>query len=346
MASDGSLADIPRHELVAAALELGVGRPDHLSAEELAEFIRTASSNSVPPRPREPAPSWLAVARNLVASVVEQGLNLPEAARVIRATVRPVPRQRPPLPTVTLAQIYLAQKHTDRAKSTLDQVLQREPDNFKAQSLIARLHAEQRENEQFPSIPPPSMASVPSETSAAVTDAGLDPTAELANAADGLRSANNLVLLRSRDSGQCYLYWELAEGSLLGRSAARATHGSALGIHLSVFAPSARGAILTERWLPLSEPRGVWSVASSSAAEVRAYIGAKLPAGQSKILAVASNYELTAEAHSELATSEVAAPLAEPHWSLAFCPSPRCAHKEAAERAVQQLPIAPDARIM
>jgi hypothetical protein len=297
MASGGSFADIPRHELVAAALELGVERPDRLTAEELAEHIRAASSQSAPPPQREALPSWLSVARNLVASVIEQGLNLPEAARVIRATVRPVPRQRPPLPTVTLAQIYLAQKHADRARTTLEQVLQREPDNFKAQSLVARLNAEQRENEPYPSIyPPPSAPASGARPTFSVTPSsvrGGAPTSDRGHAptVEAAVSSNLLVLLRCRQSGQLYLYWELSAPSARSPSAAR----GALGIQLAIFSPSPAGALQRVRWLPTSEPRGVWCIAAGEQVEVRAYLGERLPGGRAKILAVASNHDVPAE---------------------------------------------------
>jgi hypothetical protein len=142
MASEVEFSEIPRHELVAAALELGIERPDRFSDAELATQIRLQSSGGAPPRQTLP-PSWLSVARNLVASVIEQGLNLPEAARVLRATVATTPRQKAPLPTVTLAQIYLAQKHTELAQTTLENVLRRDPDNYKARQLLLRLQAAQ-----------------------------------------------------------------------------------------------------------------------------------------------------------------------------------------------------------
>jgi hypothetical protein len=74
--------------------------------------------------------------------MLEKGLNLPSAARVLRDTVRSVPPQRPPYPTVTLAQIYIAQGHTQRAVATLQQVLRRDPQNPKARRLLSTLPAE------------------------------------------------------------------------------------------------------------------------------------------------------------------------------------------------------------
>lgn len=136
---DPALSEIPRHELIAAALELGIERPEDLAPDELREQIRRVSESPEVPQPVLGKRALFAVARNLIASVVERGLNLPDAARVIRDTVRPSPKQKPPLPTVTLAQIYLSQGHTDKALQTLSQVIEREPNNYAAVALQQKL---------------------------------------------------------------------------------------------------------------------------------------------------------------------------------------------------------------
>lgn len=152
MSERAALSSIPRHELVATALELGIERPDSLDTEQLTDAIRRVSEGEVGdarPELNEPASrsGWFAVARHLVASVVEQGLNLPGAAKMIRVVgARATPQQRPPLPTVTLAQIYIAQGYPDRARRTLEHVLQRMPDNTKAKTLIRDLEARASES--------------------------------------------------------------------------------------------------------------------------------------------------------------------------------------------------------
>lgn len=134
---------IARHELVAAALDLGIERPDELSTEELTEAIARASEAGETTAAATGGSGWFAVARHLVASVVEQGLNLPGAARMLRTVGGTLlsggARARPPLPTVTLAQIYLTQGHDERARATLLQVLERQPDHPKARQLLAEL---------------------------------------------------------------------------------------------------------------------------------------------------------------------------------------------------------------
>ncbi len=75
-------------------------------------------------------------------SVVELGLNLPDAAERIRTLGdEPVVRRSAPsaLPPVTLAEIYAAQGHRDRAVETLEGVLAREPEHSVARTLVDQL---------------------------------------------------------------------------------------------------------------------------------------------------------------------------------------------------------------
>jgi hypothetical protein len=87
------------------------------------------------------ARGFLGVARDLVASVVEAGLNLPDAAALIRGDGNREAHWKgpPPVATVTLAEIYAAQGHLDRALRMLDEVLAKEPDHDPARALRARL---------------------------------------------------------------------------------------------------------------------------------------------------------------------------------------------------------------
>jgi hypothetical protein len=209
-----SLSEIPRHELIAAALELGIERPEQLSIEELRDKIRAASeAEAVPERV-----SLFSVARNLIASVVERGLNLPDAARVIRDTVRSAPRHRPPLPTVTLAQIYLAQGYTDRAIQTLLQVIEREPSNYTAAELYQRLTQRAADSQAVSTREPSSSAgatpAAPAHGSERTSVApGLTPDSQLwfesgRSLTRGLRDA--LVLIE-REARQVTVYWELSD---------------------------------------------------------------------------------------------------------------------------------------
>lgn len=133
------LERLSREELIAHAERLNVPRPRVLTQPELIDEIiaRTARTDKERARSR----GWLGKARDLLARVVEQGLHLPDAARAIRAPAaagRTWPTPPPPLPTVTLAEIYAAQGHLERAVAVLDEVIAREPDHKEARELRER----------------------------------------------------------------------------------------------------------------------------------------------------------------------------------------------------------------
>jgi hypothetical protein len=218
---------IARHELIATALGLGIERPDSLSNEALVEAIQKASDEREVPN--EAKPGWFAVARHLVESVVEQGLNLPNAAKVLRAvggmwgsSAKP----RPPLPTVTLAQIYMSQGHDDRARATLERVLGRQPDNHKAQTLLAELERRQ--------------ALVPQGRAASK---------------DGDRR-DLVVVVRSKDSAR--VYWEL------GVRGTRLLPDEALELLIRVFQPSSLGPGMRESRHGVSSSNGVRGVPATA----------------------------------------------------------------------------------
>jgi hypothetical protein len=132
------LEKLSREELIVHASHLGVPRPRVLTQPELMDEIITRTAKSE--REKTKARGWLGRARDLLAQVVEKQLHLPEAARVLRSGPedRSWPTPPPPLPTVTLAEIYAAQGHLDRAVAVLDEVLTREPDHAEARSLRGR----------------------------------------------------------------------------------------------------------------------------------------------------------------------------------------------------------------
>ena len=63
------------------------------------EIVRLGESD---PTERKRARGWLGIARDLVASVVEQGLHLPEAAALIRGEEGLELGQRAPAPVATV----------------------------------------------------------------------------------------------------------------------------------------------------------------------------------------------------------------------------------------------------
>jgi hypothetical protein len=153
------LESLDRSALIARAEEAGVSRARILTRPELVDELLLRSFGDEPSRRR--ARGLFGVARDLIARVVERGLHLPDAAERIRTLEIPAPpRQSAPaaLPTVTLAEIYAAQGHRERAIETLESVLVREPDHSAAQALL-----EQLRDEAF-AVPQPRLPPEPEDT--------------------------------------------------------------------------------------------------------------------------------------------------------------------------------------
>lgn len=129
-----------RHELVEEARKLGVERPERMTRVELRdEIVR----RSVSEERQAEARGLFGVARSMLASVVDRGLHLPDAARAIRGESSfevPLASQTP-VATVTLAEIYAAQGHKNRALRILEDVLKQEPGHEEALRVRAQLGA-------------------------------------------------------------------------------------------------------------------------------------------------------------------------------------------------------------
>jgi len=146
------LERLGRDDLITRAETAGVTRARILTRPELVDelLLRSSVDHATKQRSR----GFFGRARDLLASVVEQGLNLPDAAQKIRALGAPLPpRASGPaaLPTVTLAEIYVAQGHRGRAVETLDAVLAHEPEHAAARAL-----REQLRDDAYP-VPPPRL---------------------------------------------------------------------------------------------------------------------------------------------------------------------------------------------
>lgn len=134
-----ALEALGREQLIREARRYGVQRPEVMTRVELVdEVLRLGTPNPVE---RKRVRGWLGVARDLVADIVEQGLNLPDAAALIRGDVKfePLKPVHPPMATVTLAEIYGAQGHFQKALAILDDVLSKEPDHEAARRLRNRI---------------------------------------------------------------------------------------------------------------------------------------------------------------------------------------------------------------
>jgi len=131
MARSLELDQKSRSELVEDARRLGVDRPERMTRVELVdEIVR----RTTPLAEQAEARGLFGVARSMLASVIESGLNLPEAASVIRGqvTARVPAGNQAPVATVTLAEIYAAQGHRTRALRMIEEVLSAEPDHQEA----------------------------------------------------------------------------------------------------------------------------------------------------------------------------------------------------------------------
>jgi predicted XRE-type DNA-binding protein len=141
MADPERLTQLSRPELISRASELGVERAERLTRLELIdEILRLTKTGTEQVEAR----GLFGVARAMVADVMEKGLNLPDAAALIRGTTQIGARVEPrvPVATVTLAEIYAAQGHRDRALRMIDKVLTDEPEHSEAQRLKEALARE------------------------------------------------------------------------------------------------------------------------------------------------------------------------------------------------------------
>lgn len=138
MTSADSLLSMSRAELVTRASGLGVEHADRMTRPELRdEILRRTKSGAEAAEAR----GLFGMARSMLASMMETGLKMPDAAALIRGTqtLSAQVTAGTPVATVTLAEIYAAQGHPDRALAMVDRVLESEPDHPVALSLRERL---------------------------------------------------------------------------------------------------------------------------------------------------------------------------------------------------------------
>jgi hypothetical protein len=144
------LERLDRDTLISRAEASGVVRARILTRPELIDELLQRSA--VPEVAR--ARGFFGRARDLLARVIERGLHLPDAAERLRRS-SPPPSIHPgaPVPTLTLAGIYAAQGHRERAIETLREVLAREPEHAAARALISKLE-DAAYTGPMPALPP------------------------------------------------------------------------------------------------------------------------------------------------------------------------------------------------
>ena len=275
------LEKLDRDALIARAEDAGVTRARILTRPELVDELLLRSAGDAASKRR--ARGLFGVARDLLARVVEQGLNLPDAAERIRALgLPPPPRRGAPaaLPTVTLAEIYATQGHRERAIETLERVLAREPDHSAAQSLLAQLR-----DSTFP-VPAPHL---PPEQDEIAEAAGSSETAQTpSKPGDAPREPFGMLddtpLPTRYDVDECvaipvdpttlYVYWEARSATL---DHLRASHaGGALSLRIVAVEPTWDGPRSSTRDVGVDASLGDWFVRDlPSGCVVRAAIGWK-----------------------------------------------------------------------
>jgi hypothetical protein len=238
------LEHLDRDTLIARAEEAGVTRARILTRPELVDelLLRTTADPAV----KHTARGLFGIARDLLARVVERGLNRPDAAERIRTLGGPPPSRRSApaaLPTLTLAEIYAAQGHRKRAVETLEGVLAREADHAAARALLAQLR-----DEDYP-VPPPRLPPEEEDAAPATRAAAHDSGANGANGVPGPEPSHMLddaPLPPFYDVDECvaipvdphtlYIYWEARETTLAPLRAAYPS--GALALRLVVVVPT------------------------------------------------------------------------------------------------------------
>lgn len=257
-----ALEALTRDDLVSRARGHGVKRPEVMTRVELVdEILRLSTPNPVE---RRRVRGWLGVARDLVASVVDRGLHLPDAAAFIRGDVRyePLRTPQPPVATVTLAEIYGAQGHIDRAVATLDEVIAKEPDLHIARTLRERFAAEllRRPRAQAaPSVETDESEPPPPEASATSVSVDTSPAVG--------RAGESVAALSRTGPSSCAIYYDVSSGA--GPDGAHV-------VRVVELRPRRGGAERVEQDVTLSSLRGTTTVSGlASGSIVRAAIGVR-----------------------------------------------------------------------
>ena len=250
-----------RSELIARAELLGVEKATLLTRAELCdEIVRLTVADPVE---RRIARGLLGLARDLVASVVERGLHLPEAAAKIRSiSMRaPVAPAKPPIATVTLAEIYAAQGHRNKALRVLEEVLAKEPDHAAARQLRDAIASSgpddpviAPESDEQPTLPPNGAVAI--ATAPEVPKAPAVP--EVAAMLVPEPCDSDEVVLMPVDLTTVFIYWEI-RGSTL-ENARTTDSAGVLVLRLLAVNPDWRGPVVETRDLETDQIAGEWLV--------------------------------------------------------------------------------------
>jgi hypothetical protein len=276
------LESLDRDALVARAEASGVTRPRVLTRPELVDEILVRQNRD--PETTRRMRGFLGRARDLLARLVERGLNLPDAAERLRGA-QPPPQKRvgPAVPTVTLAEIYATQGHTKKALATLHDVLDREPEHAAAKALLAKLASPVY---AAPEPPLPEEEDKEDErigyevvtTEEGETEAPGEPTRMLdADPLPPKYDVDECVAI-AVDPATLYVYWEVRDDTL---ASMRQREGEGLlNLRVLVIVPTWDGPRTYTRDIDVRVQLGDWFVRElPKDAIVRAAIGWLTPQG-------------------------------------------------------------------
>ena len=265
------LESLDRDTLIARAEAAGISRARVLTRPELVDEIIIRQNRD--PETTRRMRGMLGRARDLLARLVERGLNLPDAADRLRSVPPPPPRRPiPPVPTVTLAEIYATQGHKEKAVDTLSLVLEREPDHASAKALLAKLQAP--EYVSTPVLPPEEDERVGYEVT--TTKEPKEPASMLdAEPLPPKYDVDECVAL-SVDPATLFVYWEIRDDTW----SRLVKQDGSLTLRVLVIVPTWDGPRTFTRDIEVQAQLGDWFVRDlPKDAIVRAAIGWLSPSG-------------------------------------------------------------------
>lgn len=289
------LEALDRDALAARAEAAGIANARRLTKPELVDELLKRDGSSEAKRAR----GLLGLARDLLARVIERGLHLPDAAERFRSKppARSGPTRAPEaVPTVTLAEIYAAQGHRDKAVKTLEQVLASDPQNPTALTLLARM---KDASVPLPEPMPPEREEEerPTSTIEGAQDKVEEP-ASMLDAGEPLPPRYDVdeCVAMPVDPTTIYVYWEIREETF-AMMRKDSDHGH-VSLRVLVIVPTWDGPKIATRDIDVHAPVGDWFLRElPENAVVRVAVGWKSDQG---FVPAAHTYavEPTPETHS------------------------------------------------
>jgi len=261
-----TLEEMNRDALMAQAEQIGVTRARILTRPELIdEILIRLAAREEDASALSKARGFFGIAKDLLSEVVQKGLHLPDAAERLRAMFGPPPeikRSRDALPTVTLAEIYVAQGHRAKAIDTLKRVLEEEPDHSAALALLAKL-----EDRAYP-IPAPKLPPEDEQAELAAIEENAAHEKEEEDAREDVDECVGIVF----EPGTLFVSWKTRNATL--RRLRKAHSRGRLVLRVLQVSPSWNGPTSHPRDLDLHLPKGDYFVRGlDESAVVRAAIG-------------------------------------------------------------------------